>query len=89
MIVEERLRHQQHRGRPVAKAKPDGYSFSSWPIRTAGSRHLFKDLPFDTVKDFVPAATFAQIVFCIVVAADSKFKTMEDLTNYLKSTDRG
>jgi tripartite-type tricarboxylate transporter receptor subunit TctC len=74
----------------VAKAKPDGYSILFVAnSNMAGSRYLFKDLPFDTVKDFTPAATFAQIVFCIVVAADSKFKTMADLTNFLKTTDRG
>src|SRR5215475_6818372 len=45
----------------AAKAKPDGYTMLFIAnSNMAGSRFLFKDLPFDTVKDFVPAAAFAQ-----------------------------
>jgi hypothetical protein len=41
----------------VANAKPDGYTaLFIANSNMAGSRFLFKDLPFDTVKDFVPAA---------------------------------
>ena len=73
----------------VAKAKPDGYSILFVAnSNMAGSRYLFKDLPFDTVKDFVPAASFAQIVFVVVVAPDSKHKSLAELTAFLKSTDR-
>ncbi|MDB5579797.1 MAG: Tripartite-type tricarboxylate transporter, receptor component TctC [Bradyrhizobium sp.] len=73
----------------VAKAKPDGYSILFVAnSNMAGSRYLFKDLPFDTVKDFTASATFAQIVFVVVVAPDSKFKTMAELTAFLKTTDR-
>src|SRR4051812_37409188 len=50
----------------------------------AGSRFLFKDLPFDTVKDFVPAAAFAQIAFVVVVGVNSPIKDMAGLNAYLK-----
>jgi tripartite-type tricarboxylate transporter receptor subunit TctC len=70
----------------VAKAKPDGYSVLFVAnSNMAGSRFLFKNLPFDTVKDFVPAATFASIAFVVTVGAKSPIKTMADLTAYLKS----
>jgi tripartite-type tricarboxylate transporter receptor subunit TctC len=70
----------------VANAKPDGYTaLFIANSNMAGSRFLFKDLPFDTVKDFVPAAAFAQIAFVVVVAADSPLKTMDDLNKHLKS----
>jgi len=69
----------------VAKAKPDGYSILFVAnSNMAGSRFLFKQLPFDTVKDFVPAATFASIAFVVTVGAKSPLKTMADLTAYLK-----
>jgi tripartite-type tricarboxylate transporter receptor subunit TctC len=69
----------------VAKAKPDGYSILFVAnSNMAGSRFLFKSLPFDTVKDFVPAATFASIAFVVTVGAKSPLKTMADLTTYLK-----
>ena len=73
----------------VAKAKPDGYSILfSANSNMAGSRYLFKSLPFDTVQGFVPARTFAQIVFVVVVAPDSKINSIADLTAFLKTTGR-
>lgn len=73
----------------VANAKPDGYTaLFIANSNMAGNRFLFKDLPFDTVKDFVPAASFAQIAFFVVVAPNSPHKTLADLTAFLKSRDR-
>jgi tripartite-type tricarboxylate transporter receptor subunit TctC len=73
----------------VANAKPDGYTMLFIAnSNMAGSRFLFKELPFDTVKDFVPAAAFAQIAFVVVVATNSPHKTLADLTAYLKSRDK-
>src|SRR5690348_1236266 len=58
--------------RAVADAKPDGYTLLfSANSNMAGSRYLFKDLPFDTLKDFVPIASFAQIAFVMVVSPKS------------------
>ena len=72
----------------VAKAKPDGYSILFIAnSNMAGSRFLFKNLPFDTVKDFVPAASFASIAFVITVSAKSPIKTVADLTAYLKGRE--
>jgi tripartite-type tricarboxylate transporter receptor subunit TctC len=69
----------------VAKAKPDGYTMLFIAnSNMAGSRFLFKDLPFDTVKDFVPAAAFAQIAFVVVVGVNSPIKDMAGLNAYLK-----
>jgi tripartite-type tricarboxylate transporter receptor subunit TctC len=70
----------------VANAKPDGYTaLFIANSNMAGNRFLFKDLPFDTVKDFVPAASFAQIAFVVVVGANSPHKSVADLTAYLKA----
>jgi len=45
----------------VANAKPDGYTILfAANSNMAGSRFLFKELSFDTIKDFVPAASFAR-----------------------------
>jgi tripartite-type tricarboxylate transporter receptor subunit TctC len=73
----------------VATAKPDGYTMLFVAnSNMAGSRFLFKDLPFDTVKDFVPAASFAQIAFVVVVKKDSPHQTLADLNAYLKTHDK-
>ena len=70
----------------VANAKPDGYTVLFVAnSNMAGSRFLFKDLPFDTVKDFVPAASFARIAFVMTVPPNSPIKSITELTQYLKS----
>src|SRR6202008_2468784 len=50
----------------------------------AGRRNLFKDLPFDTLKEFTPIASFAQIAFVLVVSPKSPINSVADLTAYLK-----
>ena len=50
----------------------------------AGSRYLFKDLPFDTLKDFVPIASFAQITFVLVVSPKSPLNSIAELVAHLK-----
>ena len=73
----------------VATAKPDGYTMLFVAnSNMAGSRFLFKDLPFDTVKDFVPAASFAQIAVVVVVNKDSPHKNLADLNEFLKKNPR-
>jgi tripartite-type tricarboxylate transporter receptor subunit TctC len=73
----------------VAAAKPDGYTMLFIAnSNMAGSRFLFKDLPFDTVKDFVPAASFAQIAFIVVVKKDAPFNTLADLNAHLKKNTK-
>jgi tripartite-type tricarboxylate transporter receptor subunit TctC len=70
----------------VANAKPDGYSILFIASSNmAGSRFLFKNLPFDTVKDFTPVASFAEIAFVLTVGAKSPIKSVSELTADLKS----
>jgi tripartite-type tricarboxylate transporter receptor subunit TctC len=70
----------------VASGKPDGYSILFIASSNmAGSRFLFKNLPFDTVKDFASVASFAEIAFVLTVSAKSPIKSLADLTAYLKS----
>jgi tripartite-type tricarboxylate transporter receptor subunit TctC len=71
--------------RYIAQAKPDGYNILfTANSNMAGSRYLFKDLPFDTLKDFVPVASFAQIAFVIVVSPNSPYNSIAELTAHLK-----
>jgi tripartite-type tricarboxylate transporter receptor subunit TctC len=73
----------------VANAKPDGYSILFIASSNmAGSRYLFKNLPFDTVKDFTPVASFAEIAFVLTVGAKSPVKSVAELTTFLKSRQR-
>ncbi len=70
----------------AAKARPDGYTILySANSNMAGSRFLFKDLPFDTVRDFEPIAMLSQTTFVMVVAPNSKVGTIAELTAALKA----
>lgn len=72
--------------RAETEAKPDGYTILfAADSNIAGSRFLFKDLPFDTSKDFTPVASFAQITFVMIVSPKSPISSIAELTAHLKS----
>src|SRR6266852_378183 len=70
----------------VARSKADGYTIMITPASStlAAARHLFKQLPFDPDKDFVPVTTLAKLSFAIAVDAKSPVKTIAELTEHLK-----
>ena len=71
--------------RSAAIAPADGYTILfTANSNMAGSRYLFKDLPFDTIKDFTPIATFAQIAFVLVVSPASPVNSIAELVAALK-----
>ena len=72
-------------GEMVAKAAPDGHTILLISSGTAVSESLFKSLPFDTVKDFIPVAPLAALDLVIVSAEGGKFKTLSDLIAYAKA----
>lgn len=70
----------------VDHAKPDGYTILFVAdSNMAGSRFLFKNLPFDTLTDFMPIASFAQIAFVMVLAPKSPIKNIKELVEKLKA----
>ncbi len=70
----------------VAKAKPDGYTIAITPASStlAAAAHLYKKLPFDPMKDFEPVATISTLSFALVTDPKRNFKTVADLTKFLK-----
>ncbi|MGZ3409173.1 MAG: Bug family tripartite tricarboxylate transporter substrate binding protein [Xanthobacteraceae bacterium] len=69
----------------VAKAKPDGYTV--YPVggtALAASLYLFKNAPVDPLKDFDPLTALLKQPWTLVVDAKSPFKTVPELTAYLK-----
>jgi tripartite-type tricarboxylate transporter receptor subunit TctC len=69
----------------VAKAKPDGYT-----LLANGSAHtiapvLYKSLPYDAARDFVPVAPVGSSPSVLVVAPASGFKTVQALTAAAKA----
>jgi len=63
----------------VAKAPPDGYTLLMWHDGLAANASLYKDLPYDPVKDLVPVSTVARVSIVMGVAADFPAKSVKDV----------
>ena len=73
----------------AAKAKPDGYTLLySANSNMAGNRFLFKDLPFDTVKDFVPVALLSQTTFIMVISPTSPINSIAELSASIRANPK-
>jgi tripartite-type tricarboxylate transporter receptor subunit TctC len=69
----------------VARAKPDGYTIYIAPSNLlAIAPHLYTKLSYDPMNDFEHVTTLFKLPFVLIVSADSPFKTVADLTAYLK-----
>ena len=70
----------------VARAEPDGYT-----LLLGGTNNnsitpaLYKDLDFDAVNDFAPAATIGVDRLCVVIHPSVPAKTMAELVAYAKA----
>jgi tripartite-type tricarboxylate transporter receptor subunit TctC len=72
-------------GEMVAKADPDGHTLLLISSGTAVSASLFKNLPFDTVRDFSPVSKLASFDLVLCVAEGGRFKTLAELLEYARS----
>jgi tripartite-type tricarboxylate transporter receptor subunit TctC len=65
-------------GRAAAGAAPDGYTLYLMTNSGAVSVGLYKQLPFDPVKDFAPISDVGSFELVFAVSEDSPYKTLED-----------
>lgn len=70
----------------VAKSAPDGYTL----LLTASSAmsanpFLFRHLPYNPARDFVPVARMSALPVALVVAASSPYKSVDDLVSAARS----
>ena len=72
-------------GEMVARAPADGHTLLLVSSGTAVSAALFQSLPFDTLKDFAQVSTLATFDLGLVVAENSRFKTLAELVAYGKA----
>lgn len=71
----------------VAKAVPDGYTvFMTTNTTQVANPHLFKKIPYDPLKDFVPVILLSKGYMLLVVRPDSPFKTLDDLLTAARKT---
>jgi tripartite-type tricarboxylate transporter receptor subunit TctC len=71
----------------VAKSKPDGYTIMITPASStlATAPHIFKQIPFDPMRDFAPVTTINTLAFVIAVDASKPIKTLDELIAALKA----
>jgi tripartite-type tricarboxylate transporter receptor subunit TctC len=69
----------------VARAEPDGHSLFLMSNGTAVTASLFKSLPFDTVRDFVPISTLGFFDIAVVAHPEAPFKSFTDLLAYARA----
>jgi tripartite-type tricarboxylate transporter receptor subunit TctC len=70
----------------AARSAADGYTFYfATTAALVTNVYLFKQLPYDPQKDFVPVGFVARSPFAVLVRADAPAKTIEDLVAQSKS----
>jgi tripartite-type tricarboxylate transporter receptor subunit TctC len=71
----------------LAKSKPDGYTVLITPVSSTivAAPYLFKNLPFDSTRDFVAVTTLASLSFVILVDAAKPFANVAELIEHLKA----
>ncbi len=63
----------------VAKATPDGYTLLLAGGAQVAIPHLYRNIPYDTIRDFKPVAAIARGEFLLVVNPSVPVKTVGDL----------
>lgn len=68
----------------VAKAAPDGYTLLMATSTHVTNPSLYKNLPYDVIKDFVPVAQIAFIPNLLAANKDLPVKNLEEFVRYVK-----
>jgi tripartite-type tricarboxylate transporter receptor subunit TctC len=70
----------------AAKAPPDGYTIMMGTIGTQSiNPSLYKKMPYDAAKDFVPLTRAAMVPNLLVVNKDAPFNTLPEMLAYEKA----
>ncbi len=69
----------------VAKSPPDGYTLLIVASSHATNKHLYKDLPYDPVKDFEPIVYTHVVPLLLAVHPSVPAKTVPELTAWVKA----
>ena len=73
-------------GEAAARAQPDGYTFlMTSPSTLTINQHVYKKVPYDALRDFVPVTQTTSIVFILTVNAASPYRSVADLVTAAKA----
>jgi tripartite-type tricarboxylate transporter receptor subunit TctC len=74
-------------GEAGKRAAPDGYTLLMVDnAHLSAHPHLYKQLPYDPVRDFDPVATLFKVYFFVVVPTNASWKSMTDLIASAKAS---
>jgi tripartite-type tricarboxylate transporter receptor subunit TctC len=88
IVVENRPGGQNAIGaQAAAKSPPDGYNFYyATSAALVSNPYLFKALPYDPQKDFVPVGMVGKVPFLLCVNASSPIKSLQDFVALAKAS---
>jgi tripartite-type tricarboxylate transporter receptor subunit TctC len=72
----------------AARAAPDGYTLLLASTAIAVNPALFKNLPYDPIKDFAPVSELVNAPNVLIVRPDSGIKTVAELVAQVKADPR-
>jgi tripartite-type tricarboxylate transporter receptor subunit TctC len=69
----------------VAKSPPDGYTIMVYSTTLLANAHLYKKLPYDSLKDFIGITPVARLVNVLVVHPSMPVRNVKDLIALAKA----
>jgi tripartite-type tricarboxylate transporter receptor subunit TctC len=69
----------------ASKASPDGYTLLMMSLTFTVNPSLYRKLPYDTLKDFIPVSLIASAPLMLVVNPSLPAKSVTDLIGYAKA----
>jgi len=69
----------------VARSPPDGYTIMVYSATLIANAHLYKELPYNALKDFIGIAPLARFVGVLVVHPSLPVRTTQDLIALAKA----
>lgn len=69
----------------VAKSRPDGYTLMVHSTTHVGNPHIYKQLPYDTLKDFIGISLLSAQTGLLVVHPSLPVKSVKELITFAKA----
>jgi len=69
----------------ASRAAPDGYTFFAGAVHHTIAETLYKKLPYNLQRDFIPITVLSYVPNVVVVHSKHPFKTLRELIDYAKA----